>query len=355
MPRPESAAVNHQEIIQAFYQRQFTDLIDPVVRSLSPIHRGWENEVFSYDLEHGPQATRRVEKLILRIYPGRSANEKSASEFQGMQLLHRAGYPVPQVIHLCREDSPLGNPFVIMERFEGELLWSLMSSAAPHLMQEYITIFCRLFVQLHRLDWRAYVPNPDEAAPPDPFYFARREIQKFRTYENRYPVSGFLPVLDWLEDRIDLVPCHRAAVVHLDFHPENILVQTGPDGSVTRAAVIDWTNLDISDARFDIAWTSLLTRAYAGSQAQAAILQEYERQAGESIDHLQFFEVAACVRRLYGILVSIKSGAENAGMRPGAQEQMKGQMAAIGIIYEMLTGHSRIRVPEVEELIEQLT
>jgi len=340
-----------QSILQETYTRQFSDLINPVISPLSQIDEGWESEVYSYDMEHGPEDARQKENLILRIYPGSGGYDKSASEFQGMQILHQAGYPVPKVFHLVQENSPFGKPFVIMERVDGGLLWSLMEAAQPEQMQEYVRLFCKLFVQLHRLQWRAYVPNPDELAPDDPYFFVTRELSKFRSYQNRYPIPGFLPVSDWLVARADRVPCRRAAVVHLDFHPANIIVQSGTDGKINRASVIDWTNLSISDARFDISWTSLLTNAYAGSQLRESILQEYERQSGERIENLPFFETAACVRRLYGILISVHSGAENAGMRPGAQEQVKSQMREVGKVYDMLFDHTGIRVPEVEEML----
>jgi aminoglycoside phosphotransferase (APT) family kinase protein len=290
--------MNIHSILQKTYTHQFPDLNNPVISSLSQINEGWESEVYCYDVEHGPVDARRKEKLILRIYPGSGGYEKSGSEFQGMQILHQAGYPVPKVFHLVRENSPFGKPFVIMERVDGELLWSLMDAAHPEQMQEYIRLFCKLFSQLHRLKWRAYIPNPDELAPDDPYFFVNRELNKFRSYQSHYPIPGFLPVSDWLVARADQVPCRQAAVVHLDFHPANIIVQTETDGKIDHASVIDWTNLNISDARFDIAWTSLLTYAYAGSLLRESILQEYERQSGERIENLPFFETAACVRRL---------------------------------------------------------
>jgi hypothetical protein len=46
------------------------------------------------------------------MYPGNDAYEKSAKEFVTMKHLHEVGYPVPQVHHLERENSPWGKPFV---------------------------------------------------------------------------------------------------------------------------------------------------------------------------------------------------------------------------------------------------
>jgi aminoglycoside phosphotransferase (APT) family kinase protein len=67
--------------------------------------------------------------------------------------------------------------------------------------------------------------------------------------------------------------------------------------------VIDWTGLQLSDPRFDLAWTLMLISAYQGSQWRQSFLEAYERHAGELLENLEFFDVAACTRRLYSIAV----------------------------------------------------
>jgi len=74
----------------------------------------------SADLEYG-QARR--DGLILRLYPGADAREKSAREHRSLRLLRKAGYPVPETFLLRIDDSPFGKPVVIMERVDGEDLW----------------------------------------------------------------------------------------------------------------------------------------------------------------------------------------------------------------------------------------
>jgi aminoglycoside phosphotransferase (APT) family kinase protein len=69
----------------------------------------------------------------------------------------------------------------------------------------------------------------------------------------QFALRGFLPIVAWLEERREAVPCLQPSLVHGDFHPNNILLRE--DGS---AVVIDWAGLQASDARFDLAWTLLL-------------------------------------------------------------------------------------------------
>ncbi len=54
-------------------------------------------------------------------------------------------------------------------------------------------------------------------------------------------------------------PCYHP--VHWDYHPGNVLLRD--DSS---AVVIDWTQIDVSDPRFDLAWTLLLVSSYEGAE-----------------------------------------------------------------------------------------
>jgi len=89
------------------------------ISSLTQITGGWENEVYSFTLEDEEAAGRKCEDLILRIYPGNDAPQKSAREFNAMKQLYEVGFPVPEVLLLELDNSPFGKPFVIMEKIDG--------------------------------------------------------------------------------------------------------------------------------------------------------------------------------------------------------------------------------------------
>jgi aminoglycoside phosphotransferase (APT) family kinase protein len=291
-------------------------------------------------------ATERVrEQLILRLYHGQDAPAKAAHEFRSLQRLRQAGYPVPKVHALVSEESPFGRPFVIMERITGGPMWSRLLATGEDEQRGLLETFCRLFVWLHRLEWR---PFADDAAAIDagPYACADRWLGEARRALERAPMPGLVPVVEWLARRRDDVPCARPAVVHGDFHPGNVLVQD--DGS---PVVIDWTSLQVSDPRFDLGWTLLLTYAYAGSNWRQRVLREYERQAGAAVECLDWFDAAACARRLHDVAVSLTSGPETLGMRPEATAQIRAQMPAVGRTYEMLRERTGVAVPEVERLL----
>ena len=336
-----------QHSLQAYYTNALPEKKDAQISDLDCISAGWESDVYSFRLEHRSAGEHKCEELILRIYPGDDAHDKSAHEFHSMSRLHKAGYPVPQVLVLERKNSPFRKPFVIMEKIEGQLLWPLLLDAPEgDKKQELLTLFCKLFVQLHTLEWRPFVDDVSHYDTQNPYIFVDRELEKARSFLARFPLPGFLPIIEWLETRRDRVPCLRPSPVHLDFHPANVLVYN--NGS---AVVIDWTQLDISDARFDLAWTLLLVSTHGNAAWRDLILQEYEQLTGARMEEIAFFDVAACAKRLFTIVISFSAGPEKLGMRPEALEQMKQQMGAMKGVYDLLLDRTSIQVPEVEELL----
>ena len=315
------------------------------ITNLTSISAGWESDVYSFTLEHQLAGERAREDLVLRVYPGDDARFKSAREFDGMRRLHRAGYPVPEVLVLENENSPFDRPFVIMEKIEGEMLWPLLFGTGKR-EPELMTQFCKLLVDLHALEWRSFVDDVSRYDTGDPYTFIDRTLASGRSASDHYPQLGFASVTEWLEARRDQVPCYRPSFVHLDYHPGNILLRD--DGT---AIVIDWTQVDISDPRFDLAWTLLLVSVHEGAGSRDVILKEYERLAGTRIEQIEYFDVFACIKRLYSVLVSLSQGPETMGMRPEAVAQMQQQMGATRKVYDLLLERTGINIPEVEKLL----
>jgi aminoglycoside phosphotransferase (APT) family kinase protein len=335
-----------QSHLQTYCTRAFPGWQGVQVGNVRSIDAGWESDVYSFDVEYGPPENRQHEALILRIYPGDDAQTKSAHEFDSMRRLHKAGYPVPQVLLLEHENSPFGKPFVIMERIEGRTLWPILLNSPKQKQQELLTLFCELFVRLHALDWRAFVDDAARHETEGPYFFVDQWLSAARAAIERFPPSGFLRIVEWLEARRDQVPCRRPSPLHWDYHPGNVLLRD--DGS---AVVIDWTGLDVSDSRFDVAWTLLLVSSHHGIEWRESILREYERLAGTDVPHIEYFDVAACLKRLGSVAASLSFGPEKLGMRPEAQAKMRQQMGAFQSVYALMLERTGIRVAEVESLL----
>ena len=335
-------ALDLQKTLGQYLSAFYPAWTHPVVLNLTNINAGWESDVYTFDLDHGPSSGRQRKALVLRVYPGNDAYQKSAHEYRGMQLLRRAAYPVPEVYLLERDSSPLGAPFLVMERVAGQQL-SLLFHGSESEKLRLLTQFCELLMRLHTLDWRPFVQGLSDQSLVDPQKLINREMGQWRTFFAQYPAPGFQPTLDWLAERQAEVRHPSPGPVHWDFHPSNILIR--PDGS---AVVIDWTQIAISDTRFDLAWTLLLTEDEAWRER---ILAEYERLLGRPVEDLSFFEVAAGVKRLYSTHLSISIGAEKLGMRPGAEKIMIENAPKLHAAYSMVFSHTHLRILELDALL----
>jgi hypothetical protein len=116
--------------------------------------------------------------------------------------------------------------------------------------------------------------------------------------------------------------------------------------------VIDWTGFQVSDFRFDLSWTLLLTRAHANVEWRDQILAGYERLRGAVVENIEIFEVFACTRRLFNLTISLSLGPERMGMRLGAVELMRQQALASQRVYELMQQRTGIRIPRVERVLE---
>ena len=321
---------------------------DAQILNLVRVAGGWETDVYAFTLEHGPPDKRERGELILRLYPGDGSPDKAAREFNAMRRLYQAGYPVPQVLHLDQDGTLFGLPFVIMVKIEGRPLGAIVEESSVEVRQKLLTQFCRMFVDLHALDWRPFASDPwPDSALSLPKVIGD-QLSGWQQILADLDMVEFDLVFDWLWERLPAITFTHPSVIHGDYHGRNVLLQD--DGA---AYVIDWPNVAVSDYRTDLAWTLVLSSTYGQPDMRELILGEYERIAGRPVKHLEFFDVMSCLRRLGSIMVSLQVGAGKAGMRPGAEDVMKDRVH-IEQVYVCLRERTGLVIKEVERLLSGL-
>ena len=314
------------------------------------ISDGWENEVYSFTVECGETSKRQRYDLILRIYPGDGASHKATREFSGMARLHRLGFPVPEVFMLELDESYFGKPFIIMEKINGRKMGTVVAESSGEKQQELMTLFCKILVDLHALDWRQFATELRSDKTEVSHTSVDRALKEIQRYIEYFQIDEFSPTLDWLRERNRDITSEYPSVIHFDYHPNNILLQK--DG---RAFVVDWTNIDVADFRLDLAWTILLTSTYGNPEVRQTILDEYERISGRKLEQIEYFEVMACLRRLLIITISLKAGADKLGMRQEAVTGMKQNADHIESVYAFMCGKTGINIPKTEMLISGIS
>jgi aminoglycoside phosphotransferase (APT) family kinase protein len=330
-----------------FYQQR-SDLSDPEVVLDWVNDTGWESVIYAYSLTSGPAGDRRTERGVLRLLTGTDF-ESAQREYRTLSFLHEADYPVPKVHGLGNDADGFGHPFILMQRIEGGD-FAAGFPQTPEDDQTPLRDFITLFRRLHTLDWRAYGAIQDELAPPgEVYYHFDRQMKLLIEMAAQTGLTALDEAQDWLSEHRGRFRCEWSSLTHRDFHPYNIL-----EDSEGRLFVVDWTSAEISDYRFDLAWTLALILAYGGKGRRDMVQGEYERQMGGKVPELAVFEAAAIVGRIGTVMMSLAVGAEKLGMRPEAVEAMRQGRVPLTRLYDRLRLITGMKLPEIERWLESL-
>lgn len=93
-----------------------------------------------------------------------------------------------------------------------------------------------------------------------------------------------------LNQLVDLSNMKQDKLIHDDFNLGNILEFE------ERYTVIDWTNGQFGDPRYDIAWSIVLIRIYVGQRYGAIYHSAFLEENQYTKDELELFEAIACLR-----------------------------------------------------------
>lgn len=282
---------------------------------------GYEADVYAFTRSANGRDAGEAEPLILRLYDGEGAGEKAEREYRAMRRLRAVGYPVPRVRLRRRDRSPLGRPFVVMERIDGVSLGVQYWSAPEDRHGPLRTVLYRLIAGLHALEARAVLPESSLAGPCDRYAAVDREIASLLALLDRLQEKAprsLRDVIAGLAERRSDLACEDIVLLHGDFHPGNVLLRG--DGS---PVVIDWSNVRLGDCRSDLAWTRLITSAGAPAGRAEAELRAYEAITAARVPAIELFDVAAHTHLLLSTLVALCHGAASLGMRPGAAARMR--------------------------------
>jgi aminoglycoside phosphotransferase (APT) family kinase protein len=193
--------------------------------------------------------------LVLRFYEGSHAQAKAIREVTAIRRLSADGFPVPRPYLFETDAQILGAPFLVMERLSGGPLFAI--SSFPQAFKTFALGFfgfVRTQVRLHRLADMADRPRACRAEGlPQDAPLLDRLLGLIGDRIGRGPLPGLKPALDRLRQGANRFREAPLAALHLDYHPQNVLVK-----GTRVTGVIDWVSADCGDRHLDAATTSVI-------------------------------------------------------------------------------------------------
>jgi aminoglycoside phosphotransferase (APT) family kinase protein len=105
-------------------------------------------------------------------------------------------------------------------------------------------------------------------------------------------VSDHADLFQVLTSLLHHTPIKPECLIHGDFHLHNLVEDHG------RCTVIDWTNGQLGDPRFDYAWSLTLMRIYISDRYAQVFRSAYLAENTIPQEELDVFEAIACLRWL---------------------------------------------------------
>jgi len=259
-------------------------------------------------------------------------------EFRVLRALAGSAIPVAQPLHLCIDDSVIGNMFYLMSYIPGQIFWD---PALPELAREqraaHFDAAIDTLAALARLDV-AGAGLGDYGKPGN--YFARqvsRWSEQYRAAETER-IEAMEMLIGWLPSAVP-PDDGRVALVHGDFRIDNLI---WVEDAASIAAIVDWELSTLGHPLADLAYFCMalrlprnpvlpglagMDRAALGIPNEAAMIERFARATDlDPLPHWNFllafgfFRLAAIAQ---GVLKRALQGNASSGQALAAGRMAK--------------------------------
>lgn len=268
------------------------------VRALERLKGGYSREMWSFEAD----VDGRERPLILCAdlttgVVGSADSLGREAEAELLAGLHGAGLPVPGVLTSGGAGSPLGRPFLVMDRVPGTASVGPLLRDPHHLARRDAlgAQLATVLAAVHAVDLPDVVgplPPPDEVAP--------REVARWARALDSVPdarTPAVRAAQRWLDTHLPPPP-ERVALVHGDYRTGNLI-----HGAEGFRAVLDWEMAHAGDPLEDVAYAALScwrlgTGLVGGLVPVTRWVELYGRAAGRPVDGAawEFWSVLGAVK-----------------------------------------------------------
>ncbi|PRX62514.1 aminoglycoside phosphotransferase (APT) family kinase protein [Nonomuraea fuscirosea] len=281
-----------------------------------PSENGMSSETLFFTATWNGRATRCVARLApapeaIPVFPSYDLE----AQFTIMRLAReKAGIPAPRTLWFEPDPGPLGTPFFVMERAEGEVPADVMPytfggwlyDASPEDQRRLQDGSVAVLAALHRTAF-----TPAELAPfgaPG----LRAHVDAQRAYYEWAHGAHRIPLLERAFDRLEqLWPDDPGPDVLLwgDARIGNLMFQ-----DFTPVAVFDWEMAAVGPCELDLSWMIFLHRFFQdlttggglpgmpGFMRAEDVCRTYRDLTGYEPRHLHFYELYAALR--HGVIMA---------------------------------------------------
>ncbi|WP_054813166.1 phosphotransferase family protein [Nocardia arizonensis] len=281
------------------------------IGAVTPLSAGARRRNIAFDADLGD----RTLALVATIVPADVELVPIDVEAEIRELVRHNGVPTPRVIACCTDREPLGAPFLVSERVEGETVPRrvLRLIEAEGIAERVADQVAEAMAHLHAIDPASAPRRLPGALDGDP---ARALLEEVRggaetLLWDRPVVRHALRALErGIPD-----PPPRRAIVHSDLRVGNIVV--GPDGL---RSVLDWEGAQRhGDPMRDVAWPMLRmwrfgadAREFGGLVDRARFVAAYERAGGVfDLDRFRWWKTASTLA--WGVLLAGQAASYSKG------------------------------------------
>jgi len=310
------------------------------VSGLRVLASGWETTVFEFTISSRSARFQDIPVnvgLVLRFHQGPFADDKGAREYAAMRLLSAVHYPVAHPYAYEPDHGALGAPFLVMHRLSGGPLFSTHSfPAALKTFSLAFFDFVRTQVRLHRMRPADFPDMPHSYRPAGALSDApllERMLSVIEDRIERGPLPGLRGAFDRLNARAPLFRNAPSSLVHMDYHPLNVMVR-----GLRVTGVIDWVFADVGDRHLDAATTATILSSSAfehprwmrdnavGNSLRALFaslyIPLYHAMAPMDLERFRYCQAIAALQRLSMLGMMRARGAETVGFRPESVQEV---------------------------------